>query len=101
KGAARLSASRNFCASANALSSGEIVRVVPATKRMSSLAAGPALSDSTRVFPHHPRPTIAALIMAGASELHARERHGSGPNERKLRVGGQRGGRRHTKLLAH
>src|SRR5579871_955737 len=37
-----------------------MVRVAPATNRMASLCS----PDSTRVLPHQPRPTIAALIIA-------------------------------------
>ena len=43
-----------------ALNSGDGVREAPATKRMTSLVP---CTDSTTVFPHHPIPTIAALII--------------------------------------
>ena len=58
--ASKLSASFSFCASANAVTSGDFVRVAPATKRMMSLSL---CTDSTIVRPHHPRPTMAALII--------------------------------------
>src|ERR1700733_14686061 len=55
---------RPFCL-AKASTSGVIVRVVPATKRITSLFS----ADSTSVLPHQPRPTIPALIMLYAPKL--------------------------------
>src|SRR5271154_6011557 len=46
-----------FCL-ANASTSGVIVRVVADVKRMTSLFS----ADSTSVLPHHPSPTMPALI---------------------------------------
>src|SRR5688572_29930416 len=57
------STSLSFCASANAVTSGDLVRVAPATNRILSLVPWTA---STRVLPHQPRPTIAALIKSVA-----------------------------------
>src|SRR5881628_1116005 len=54
--------------SANAVTSGDTVRVAPATNRIKSLPC----ADSTRVLPHHPRPTMAALIMTNLLQLSAR-----------------------------
>ena len=49
----------SVCASLNAFTSGDTVRVAPATKRIWSLSA----TASTSVRPHQPIPTIAALII--------------------------------------
>src|ERR1051326_3071740 len=57
--ASKDSTSLNLLASANVFISGEIVRVAPATNRMKSLP----WTDSTRVLPHQPKPTMAALII--------------------------------------
>ena len=66
-------ASVSFCASANAVTSGETVRVAPATKRITSLSLW---TDSTIVRPHQPIPTMAARIIYA---LRISENFGSAP----------------------
>src|SRR5581483_9059301 len=98
------SARRKRWAWANASISGVTVRVVPATKRIRSLVS---CTDSTSVLPHHPRPTMAARIMARGPSLFERVgvparslRAASGhPQEREFRVGGERLGDGESELL--